>query len=250
VGGLLVGFPLMLIGLAQSVPVAVAMLVALGVGYALIEVAGLSLLQRLPSNDLLGRAFAVVESSYWVTTGLGAMLAPLVVNLIGLRDALLAVGACLPLLVAFRWHSLAMLESGIRVPERPFKALRGVEMFAPLPLATIENVSRRVDAIHVQPGETVVREGEYGDRFYVVAEGELDVSCERGAYPPVGVGDVFGEIALLKDVPRTATVTARDECLLYTLDRESFLCAVSSHASATSAARRVASERLARVPVA
>jgi MFS family permease len=249
-GGLLVGLPFMLIALVESVAVTIPMLVALGIGYALIEVAGLSLLQRLPSNDLLGRAFAVVESSYWITTGLGAMLAPLVVKLIGLRAALLVVGACLPLLVAFRWHALAQLEAGIRIPERPFKALRGIEMFAPLPLATIENVSRMVDAVHVHAGEIVVREGEYGDLFYVVAEGELDVSCERGAYPPVAAGDVFGEIALLEDVPRTATVTAREDCLLYALDRESFLCAVSSHVSATSAARNVASERLARVPVA
>jgi MFS family permease len=248
-GGLLVGLPLMLIALAESIVVAVAMLVLLGIGYALIEVAGLSLLQRLPSNDLLGRAFAVVESSYWITTGLGAMLAPVLVNLIGLRDALLAVGACLPLLVAFRWRPLALLEEGIRVPERPFKLLRRVEMFAPLPLATIENVSRRVDAVHVRAGETVVREGDMGDRFFLVADGRLDVTCERGDYPPVGAGDVFGEIALLQDVPRTATVTAREDCLLYALDRESFLCAVSSHASAAGAARRVVSERLARVPV-
>jgi MFS family permease len=249
VGGLLVGIPLMLVGLAETAAVAVPMLVLLGIGYALIEVAGLSLLQRLPSNDVLGRAFAVVESSYWITTGLGAMLAPVVVDLIGLRYSLLAVGACLPLLVALRWRPLAMLEEGIRVPERPFKMLREVEMFAPLPLATIENVSRRVDAVHVHAGETVVREGDYGDRFFMVVEGRLDVSCERGDYPPVGAGDVFGEIALLQDVPRTATVTARDDCLLYALDRESFLCAVSSHTSAAGAARRVVSERLARVPV-
>jgi len=248
-GCLLVGLPLMLIALAESAATAVAMLTLLGIGYALIEVAGLSLLQRLPSNDLLGRAFAVVESSYWITTGLGAICAPLVIHLIGLRDSLLAVGACLPLLVAFRWHPLAMLEAGIRVPERPFKLLRGVEMFAPLSLATIETVSRQVDAVHVQAGETVIREGDMGDRFFLVAEGRLDVRCERGAYPSVGAGDVFGEIALLQDVPRTATVTARDDCLLYALDRESFLCAVFSHTSAAGAARRVVSERLARAPV-
>lgn len=249
-GGLLVGIPLMLIGLAESATVALPMLVLLGVGYALIEVAGLSLLQRLPSNDVLGRAFAVVESSYWISTGLGAILAPAIVHLVGLRDALLLVGACLPLVVGLRWRPVALLEAAVAVPERPFKALRAVDMFAPLPLATIENVSRRVDAIEVHAGETVIREGEYGDRFYVVAEGLLDVSCDRGVYPPVGIGDVFGEIALLQDVPRTATVTARDDCLLYALDRESFLCAVSSHMSAANAARGVASERLARVPVA
>jgi MFS family permease len=248
-GGLLVGIPLMLIGASQTLPVAVVMLVLLGVGYALIEVAGLSLLQRLPSNDVLGRAFAVVESSYWITTGLGAIIAPVIVNLVGLRDALLLVGACLPLLVALRWRPLALLEAATSVPERPFKALRAVEMFAPLPMATIENVSRHLDAIEVHAGETVIREGELGDRFYVVADGVLDVSCERGAFPPVGAGDAFGEIALLQDVPRTATVTARDECLLYALDRESFLCAVSSHPSAANAARTLATTRLAEVPV-
>ena len=248
-GGLLVGVPLMLIGASETLGVAVVMLVLLGIGYALIEVAGLSLLQRLPANDVLGRAFAVVESSYWITTGLGAIVAPLIVDLVGLRDALLLVGACLPLLVALRWRPLALLEAATVVPERPFKALRAVEIFAPLPLATIENVSRRVDAIEVHAGETVIREGEYGDRFYVVADGVLDVSCDRGAFPSVSAGDAFGEIALLQDVPRTATVTARDDCLLYALDRESFLCAVSSHPSAANAAQALATTRLASVPV-
>ena len=248
-GGLLVGVPLMLIGASETLGVAVVMLVLLGIGYALIEVAGLSLLQRLPANDVLGRAFAVVESSYWITTGLGAIVAPLIVDLVGLRDALLLVGACLPLLVALRWRPLALLEAATVVPERPFKALRAVEIFAPLPLATIENVSRRVDAIEVHAGETVIREGEYGDRFYVVADGVLDVSCDRGAFPSVSAGDAFGEIALLQEVPRTATVTARDDCLLYALDRESFLCAVSSHPSAANAAQALATTRLASVPV-
>ena len=154
-GCLLVGVPLMLIGLAGTTPVALTMLVLLGVGYALIEVAGLSLLQRLPSNDLVGRAFAVVESTYWITTGLGAIIAPAIVNLIGLTGALLAVGACLPLLVAFRWHPLAMLEAGVRVPERPFKMLRAVEMFAPLSLATIENVSQ--GGVDANPTSTPAR---------------------------------------------------------------------------------------------
>lgn len=248
-GCLLVGIPLMVIAGPESVGVAIPMLIALGVGYGLIEIAGLSLLQRLPANDVLARVFAVVESSYWISTGLGAILAPVVVHLVGLRDALLIVGACLPLLVALRWRPLALLERTIRVPERAFKALRAVDMFAPLPLATIENVSRMMQAVRAPAGEAVIREGEYGDCFYLVVEGRLDVSCAKGAYPPVGSGDVFGEIALLHDVPRTATVTAREDCLLYALDRDSFLSAVSSHASATSAARRVATERLDTVPV-
>jgi hypothetical protein len=249
-GSLMVGIPLILIAASASVTVAPALLIVLGLGYALIEVAGLSLLQRLTSNDLLGRAFAVVECSYWITTGVGAILAPGIVHLLGVRGALLFVGACLPVLVALRWVPLARFEAGAAVPEGAFKALRTVSLFEPLSLATIENVSRRVAEIAVPAGQTVIREGDLGDRFYVVAQGLLDVSCERGAFPAIGTGDFFGEIALLQDIPRTATVTARQNCILYALDRESFLSAVSSHAFSSRTARDVAFERLARVPVA
>ena len=106
------------------------------------------------------------------------------------------------------------------------------------------------DVGRVAAGEAVVNEGDYGDRFYVVVQGSLDVTGERGASAALGVGNLFDEIALLDDVPRTATVTAHDDCLLYALDRESFLRAVSSHAFAARAARDVALERLAQVPVA
>src|SRR4051812_23698699 len=250
IGGLMVGAPLVAIA-AADLPVTTALLLVLvGIGYALIEVAGLSLLQRLPGDDVLARAFAVVESSYWITTGLGAIVAPPLVNLLGARGALAATGALISLAVLLRWRALTRFESGAAVPERPFMALRALPIFAPLPIATVENVSRRVAELHVGPGEVVVREGDYGDRFYVVADGTLDVSCERGLFDPVSGGDFFGEIALLRDVPRTATVTARGEALIYALDRDSFLCAVGSHSCAGKAARHVADTRLEAAPLA
>ena len=249
-GGLLVGVPCMLLGAASAPGPAAALLVLLGVGYALIEVAGLSLLQRMTADDVLGRAFAVVESSYWITTGLGAILAPLLISALGARGALLAVGAALPLAVALRRRVLSRFEAGAHVPEAPFRALRASPVFAPLPLATVENVSRRVREMVVVPGEVVIREGDRGDRFYVVAHGVLDVSCEAGTFPPVVDGDFFGEIALLRDIPRTATVTARSDALLYSLDRDAFLCAIGSHGWSRRAAHRVSEERLGRVPVA
>jgi hypothetical protein len=244
IGGLLFGIPLIVIGLAPYIEVAVTMLVLLGLGYALVEIAGASLLQRMTSNDLLGRAFAVLESSYWFTAGLGAMLAPLIVKAVGTRGALVLVGAGLPALVLARWATLARLEAGAVVPEDAFRALRRLSLFAPLPIATIENLSRRADEVLAPAGDMVIREGDHGDSFYVVAEGMLDVSSEQTAFPPLGAGDFFGEIALLEDVPRTATVTARGDCRLYALDRESFLFAVSSHPFATQSARSVVSARL------
>jgi MFS family permease len=246
-GGLLVGLPLMLIaGIANPVAAA-SLLVLLGVGYALVEVAGLSLLQRLSSEDVLARAFSVVESSYWVTTGIGAILAPAIVALLGARGALVAVGAALPLIVALRWTALTRLEAGSPVPEREFKAFRALPAFAPLPLATVENVSRRVSEVRVGAGQVVIREGDAGDLFYVVAEGALDVSCggETGL-DPLGCGDYFGEIALLRDIPRTATVTARTDSVLYALDRDSFLCTVSAHRCTSESVAKAAERRFAR----
>jgi predicted MFS family arabinose efflux permease len=230
-GGLLVGLPLMAIAAVASPVATGALLVLLGVGYALIEVAGLSLLQRLTAEDVLARAFAVVESSYWFTTGIGAILAPAIVALLGVRGALLAVGACLPLTVGFRWLALARFEAAAPVPDSEFRAIRALPAFAPLPLATVENVSRRVSEVRVAAGQVVIREGDSGDFFYVVADGALDVSCDEGqnTLDPLHGGDYFGEIALLRDIPRTATVTARTNALLYALDRESFLCTVSAH---------------------
>ena len=249
-GCLLVGVPLMLVSAVPEVGVAVVMLGLLGLGYSLIESAGLTLLQRLSSDDVLGRAFAVVESSYWLTTGIGAIMAPGLVALLGLRGALLAVGACLPVLAALRWAGLRRFEGSAAVPQRAFALLRSVSLFAPLPLGTIENVARRLTEIVVRPGEEIVREGEPGDRLYVIAEGEFDVTCTRGAFPSFRDGDVFGEIALLRNVPRTATVTARTDGLVYALDRQAFLTAVSSHRYSSRTAHSMVDERSARQPVA
>jgi MFS family permease len=245
-GGLLVGVALLVAAGVLEPPVAVAMLVVLGVGYALIETAGLSLLQRLTSDDVLGRAFAVVETMYWLTTGLGAMLAPAVIAVLGARGAVAAIGACLPLGVALRWRALHRFEEHAVVPELEFGALRALPLFAPLPIAVVENLARRVATRPVLAGETVIRRGEPGEDFYVVADGILDVSDCEGSPPPLGAGDFFGEIALLRDVPRTATVTARGEGHLFVLDRDAFLSGVGAHRHSTDAAERVATARLER----
>jgi MFS family permease len=245
-GSLLVGVSLMVAAGVLEPAVAVAMLIALGVGYALIETAGLSLLQRLTSDEVLGRAFAVVETTYWLTTGLGAMLAPAVIAVLGARGAVAAIGACLPLGVALRWRALHRFEEHAVVPEREFGALRALPIFAPLPIAIVENLARRVATRPVRAGEVVVRRGERGEDFYVVADGILDVTDVEGSPPALGAGDFFGEIALLRDVPRTATVTARRDARLYVLERDAFLSGVGAHRRSTEAAERVATTRLRR----
>jgi hypothetical protein len=247
-GCFFVGVPLMVTAALPEAPVAVAMLVVLGVGYSLIETANLTLLQRLTSDDLLGRTAAVLESSYWFTTGLGAITAPALVSLLGVRGALVAFGCVLPLLAALRWASLARFEAGAAIPERAFALLRSVPLFAPLSIGALENVSRRLAEVEVPAGRAVVREGEPGDRFYVIAEGRFDVSCSRGAFPPLANGDVFGEIALLRDIPRTATVTARTDAVVFALDRDAFLTAVAGHRFSARTVDTMVTERAERRP--
>src|ERR671910_1004070 len=133
--------------------------------------------------------------------------------------------------------------SGAAIPEYAFTLLRSVPIFAPLSIGTLENISCRLSEMDVPAGQAVVREGQAGDRFYVIAEGEFDVSCLGGSFPSLADGDVFGEIALLRDVPRTATVTARTDGRVFALDRDAFLTAVGGHRFSARTVDKIASER-------
>jgi MFS family permease len=246
-GCLMAGTALALIAVYPRPGVAFAMLVVLGVGYAWVEVAGLTLMQRLVSDEVLARVFGVVESTYVATTGLGGVVAPLAVALFGIEGALVAVGACLPLLALLTWTRLARFEATTEVPERQFALLRSLSLFAPLSLATVENLAARLIPVAVESGEQVIRQGDHGDRFYVVAEGHVTVECDGELARVEGPGEFFGEIALLRDTPRTATVYATEPGLLYALEREAFVSSVTNNPRSVIAADDVIEERLAPV---
>jgi MFS family permease len=226
-------------------PVAIALLLVLGVGYAWVEVAGLTLMQRLVSDEVLARVFGVVESTYVATTGLGSVLAPLAVAAFGIQGALVAIGACLPLLALLTWSRLARFEATTEVPERQFALLRSLPLFAPLALATVENLASRLIPVTVAPGQEVIRQGDPGDRFYVIAEGRVAVERDGEPLHTEGPGEFFGEIALLRDVPRMATVHAVEPGLLYALERETFVRGVTNNPRCVIAADGVIDTRLA-----
>ena len=111
--------------------------------------------------------------------------------------------------------------------------VRGVPMLAALPPPVQERLAHVLVPVTVPAGEIVVREGETGDRFWIIEEGQALVSIDGQPVRQLGPGDSFGEIALLRDVPRTATVQAGDEDLvLRGLDRDEFLPAVTGHGEA------------------
>jgi CRP-like cAMP-binding protein len=172
-------------------------------------------------------------------------VAPLLVDWLGARGALVVAGALLPVLVVPAWPRLTAIDRAARVPEEQLELLRGNAIFAPLPASTLEQLADRMAEVRAQAGEQIVRQGEPGDLFYVIEEGTVEVAVDGQPAHELGRGESFGEIALLRNVPRTATVTARTDVLLYALDRSTFIPAVTGSGPSLSAAEGVIGMRLA-----
>jgi hypothetical protein len=246
-GLVLWGVPLILFGAWPETAAALVFLGLLGIGNTLVDVSGLTLLQRTAPEEVLGRVFGVLESLVVGTLGLGAIIAPLLISLFGVRWALVATGLLLPALALISWARLRKIDERTVVPERELELLLGLPLFAPLPPATLEHLARSLVRLPAAAGTEITRQGEVGDRFYLVDKGDMDVSIDGEIVSSLGPGDHFGEIALLRDVPRTATVTARTDASLLALERDEFVSAVSGHPVSREAADAVVAARLGRL---
>jgi MFS family permease len=243
-GILLWGVPLALMGVWPEYVIAFTMLVIVGLANTIVDVAGLTLLQRSVDNTVLARVFGVLETLVLSAIALGGVLAVLLISILGIRGALIAAGAFLPAIAALAWPRLAAIDAAAVVPADRVALLRSGPIFAPLPPATVEHLALSLEPVSVPAGAQVVRQGDPGDRFYLVAEGELTVSIDGSETATLAGGDSFGEIALLRDVPRTASVSAKTDAVVYGLDRDEFIAAVTGHAESADAADAVIARRL------
>ena len=237
------GLPIVLIGPWPELAFGIAMLAVVGAANSVEDVAGFTLLQRLVPDRLLTRVLGVTWSLAMGGVALGSIAAPVLVDALGPRAAFVAVGCLLPLLSLGAYRSLVAIDNAV-APAPELELIEGVPMFAPLSVAAKERVAANLVPLSVSAGEDVIVAGELGDRFYIVGVGELEISA-AGRRKTVHQADYFGEIALLRDVPRTATVKALADTKLYALQREDFLAAVTGHRAAHAAAHAVAEERLA-----
>lgn len=245
-GVVLIGLPLIAIGVSQEIVVAVIVLAIMGIGSSLVDVAGLTLVQRAVPDDVLARVFGVIQMLWLASIGIGAAIVPVLIAWLGIEGALIAAGVFLPLLVVLLGTKVARIDATAAAPDpEELRILAAVPIFAPLPGGSLEHVAARLVPLRVERGTVIVREGDAGDRFYIVAEGEIDVSQDGRTISELAAGGYFGEIALLRDVARTATVTARTDVVLYALDRDDFLAAVTGHPQSAEAAETVMSARLA-----
>lgn len=235
--------PLVLLAAVPGPVTAIVVLLVIGLMDPWVNVGLDTIPQRLAGDRVLSRVFAAIDSTLVASMALGAAVAPLLVAWLGLRPSLLAValpGALIALAVRGRAkRSDARLTEPAALP-----LLRQVGLFSPLAPATLEALGHRVATVRVAAGEAVVREGDLSDRFYVIAAGRVEVTQEGRVLRVEEPGDVFGEIGLLRDVVRTATVTALTETRLLALGRDDFLAAVTGAADARQAAEDLASRRL------
>ncbi|HLB18501.1 MAG TPA: MFS transporter [Gaiellaceae bacterium] len=246
VGLLLWGIPIALIAAAPYRVTALLLLAVVGIGNSLEDVAGETLLQRLISDDLLGRVLGVMFGGATLGMGIGAIITPGLISVLGTRGALIVVGAFLPALVFLSWRGLRAIDAAAVAPARELALLDSVPMFAPLAVAAKEQVAKSLIPISRPAGHEIVKEGDAGDRFYIVASGTAEVTQDGRHLRDCGPGDYFGEIALLRDVPRTASVTAIDDMELYALERAAFVDAATGHAAGREAAEGIVSKHLAQ----
>ena len=238
--------PLALVAASHSTLAALLLLGVLGIGNTLTDVSAVTLLQRAAPEEVVGRVFGVLESLLLLTVALGAALAPALVSALGTRGALIAAGVLLPGLVVLASGALRRIDAAAKAPIVEVELLRQVPFFASLPEASIERLARRATDEHVAAGATIVAQDEPGESFYVVRDGAAEVLVGGASTATLGTGGYFGEIALLRNVPRTATVQARTNTDLLVLTRDDFLTAIVGYAPSLASAEAVVARRLGR----
>ena len=238
----------MLVGAAPSLWSAFPLLAIAGAGRSVVDVAGRTLLQRLTRPETLGRVFGLLEAVSTAGLALGSITASALVALAGGRGSFVVMGLALPAALAVVLRSLTAADRA-QLPIVELARLRALSLFSPLPRPDLEMLARTAVPLVVSAGTHVVREGDVGDCFYAITGGEFDVTKAGRRVNILSEGDYFGEIALLRDVPRIATVTARTAATLLSLDKASFLTAVTHHAASRAAADQLADQRIADVPL-
>ena len=244
VGVMLWGLPLTLSGVLPHEPVVLGLMAVIGIGNALVDIGLHTLPARLVPEELLARVFGAKASLTALAIAVGSFITPFAIDLLGVRGALIALGLVAPTAAALAWRRLRAIDAAIAHRDKEIEVLNRVAMFRPLPMPAIDELALHVDDVRLPAGDEVFRQGDHGDRFYVIDEGEAEVIGNGRLIRGLRSGDGFGEIALLHDTVRTATVRARTPLRVYTLDRHHFLSAVTGYESSEREADALVLDRL------
>ena len=239
------GAPIAVVGLLPWPSLALAAMIVIGVANAVFDVALFTIMQRGTANEERAPVFSVFEGLVGLGTVAGSILAPVLLGAFGARGALAVSGAILPIVALIIYARIGRADRVSVVDEPTLQLLREVKVFTELPLTAFERLAGGLERLSFAPGETIMREGEPGDRFVVVASGEVEVTAEGRAIQRLGRGAGLGEISLLRRSPRTATVTALTAVEGYAIPGSCFVAAVSGPAAAA-VTERIAAANLNR----
>lgn len=234
-----------LVSIESGLVLTVGLLAMAGAGRAVLDVATRTLLQRVVPPDMIGRVFGVVEGLSMGGLALGSIVPPVLSAIGGTSLALLGTAAVVPLVALFGGRAVLDLDSGAAVPVVEIALLRNVPHFGSLPLPAVERLANSMKRREVAAGSLIVRQGDPGDEFFAISEGAVDIDVGGVQVGSLGRGQGFGEIALLRDGVRTATIRATVPTILYVLDRDDFIAALSDHHATRTRVTDVVEERLA-----
>jgi MFS family permease len=242
--------PLALIGALPVLAVALLLLALAGLGRIVMDVAGRTLLQRVAPDRMLSRVFGVLEGIHMGSLALGSVVAPALIGLAGTAGAFVLAGSLVAAVTAVSWPWLRRVDAVGLARPRELALLRGIPIFAPLGAPALERLAANLVPVHAHAGSVIIRQGEPGEHFYIIERGLVRVTVDGRPVRDEGPGESFGEIALLREVPRTASIEAVEGTELLALERRAFLEAVTGQPASHATAEAVVRERLTASPAA
>jgi hypothetical protein len=226
--------------------VALLALGVVGVGNALVDVAGFTLLQRGIPNRSRMTVFSVFEVGIGLFISLGGILGSLLVDRLGIHGALVVSGLVLPVAAILSWRSARGLDTAALAFTERAALLRRISLFRPLPLAALERLAAGMQPVHFDRGQHLMTEGEWGHEYVIIASGQAEVSAGGRVVNTLGPGEGAGEIGLLRSSPRTATVEAAAPIDGWSIECPTFLAVVTGQDESLTEAWAVVDERIRR----
>ena len=237
-GVLLWSAPLVFLAVIPRYGMAIALMGCIGLANSIVDTNALTILQRLVPNESMGRVFGAMESALIGAMAVGSLAMPLLIHLVGLRWALTIIGGVISMVTMAAHPKLRGLDRTALAPEG-LGDLALIPLLSVLPSSVLERLARRSTLMEVATGDSVCAEGEPGERYYMIVSGEAAVTIRGSRIRTLGAGDAFGEIALLRRIPRTATVTALSPLVLRIIESEPFVSAVTGHGEAADQAEQL-----------
>ncbi len=216
----------------------------LGFANPIVDVNVFTVIQRLTPDAVLGRVFGAFETCLIATMALGSAITPLMLHWWGLRTTMASWASPSAIVAVLGYPQMRCMDRRLEAPAG-LPLLRAIPMFGPLNPITLDHLARALDGSRWLPATSSCARATQSDLFYVIESGRVQVTAADGqVLREEGPGDYFGEIGLLRDVPRTATITAMEPTVLLALEREEFLDAVTGQGEARRLAEDVVTRRL------